>query len=86
MVYSYLIECTRTGVCKIGKSKNPSKRLVSIKTANPFVELVGISELKEEDLHKNMKSIDSKVNGLISQKILKMKSINYLNRWILFKK
>lgn len=51
MMYSYLIECTRTGVCKIGKSNNPIKRLESIKTGNPFVKLIGLSELKENDLH-----------------------------------
>ncbi len=51
MIYSYLIECTRTGVCKIGKSNNPIKRLESIKVGNPFVKLIGISEIKENDLH-----------------------------------
>ena len=51
MVYSYLIECTRTGVCKIGKSNNPIKRLETIKIGNPFVKLIGISELKENVLH-----------------------------------
>lgn len=52
MVYSYLIECSRTKVCKIGKSNKPLKRFETIKTSNPFVKLVGVSELKEQDLHK----------------------------------
>jgi len=52
MVYSYLIECTRTGVCKIGKSNNPIKRFSCIKSGNPFVKLIGVNELKEYDLHK----------------------------------
>jgi len=52
MIYSYLMECTRTGVCKIGKSNNPLKRLETIKTGNPFVKLIGVSEIKEQELHK----------------------------------
>ncbi len=52
MIYSYLMECTKTGVCKIGKSNNPLKRLETIKTGNPFVTLVGVSEIKEQELHK----------------------------------
>ena len=52
MIYSYLMECSRTGVCKIGKSNNPLKRLETIKTGNPFVNLIGVSEIKELKLHK----------------------------------
>jgi hypothetical protein len=52
MIYSYLLECNRTGVCKIGKSSNPIKRFTSLKTANPFITMIGVSELKEEELHK----------------------------------
>jgi hypothetical protein len=49
---TYLIECSKTGVCKIGKSNTPLKRFDSIKTGNPFVVLIGVSELNESELHE----------------------------------
>ncbi len=52
MEFTYLIECKRTGVFKIGKSTNPMKRLSQIKTGNPFVELFGVSKIEEKKFHK----------------------------------
>lgn len=55
MNYTYLMTCTKTGVFKIGKSKNPVNRLKQIKTSNPFIELYGITEIPEKKFHKKYK-------------------------------
>ncbi len=51
MQYTYLMECGKTGVCKIGRSNDPEKRLLMFKTSNPFIKLIGISGVKESYLH-----------------------------------
>lgn len=49
---SYLIKCTKTGIYKIGESSNPKLRFNSIKTGNPYVTLLGASNLySEKELH-----------------------------------
>lgn len=50
--YSYLIKDTRSNIYKIGKSDDPIKRYNSLKTANPFIEFIGVNLIAEKDLHK----------------------------------
>jgi len=50
--YSYLIRDTRSNIYKIGKSDNPKRRYDVLKTANPFIELIGVNQINEKDLHK----------------------------------
>ena len=50
-IYSYLIEDKKNNLYKIGRSKNPINRFNSIKTSNPFVELIGVSFIDEKYLH-----------------------------------
>jgi hypothetical protein len=58
MELTYLIECKRTGVIKIGKSTNPVNRLKQIKTSNPFVELFGVSNNNEKEFHNYYKDFN----------------------------
>jgi hypothetical protein len=54
---SYLIKCTKTGIYKIGESSNPKRRFNSIKTANPYVILLGASDYySEKELHEKYKN------------------------------
>lgn len=53
--YSYLIECEKTGIYKIGHSKDPISRYKQIKTANPYAKLIGVSDIKEKILHEKYK-------------------------------
>ena len=39
-MYTYIIHDPGNDIYKIGKTRNPSKRLYTIKRINPFVELV----------------------------------------------
>lgn len=58
---TYLVKCTRTGIYKIGHSITPLKRLVGIKTGNPFVELIGTTSTPEIKLHR--KYADYRIGG-----------------------
>lgn len=48
---TYLVKCLNTGTYKIGHSQNYKSRFNQLKTANPFIELIGLSEISEKKLH-----------------------------------
>ena len=52
MDYSYLIYDKSNNIYKIGKSIDPIKRFKQHQTSNVNLELIGVSVLKEYDLHK----------------------------------
>jgi hypothetical protein len=43
-------------IYKIGHSTNPLKRLSTIKVANPFVDIIGVSDIPEKELHEKYDS------------------------------
>lgn len=49
---TYLLQCSKTKIFKIGHSKNPLRRIREIRVGNPTVELVGLSSQKEPLLHE----------------------------------
>ena len=51
-IYSYLMEDKTNNIYKIGRSKDPVNRLKNIKTANPYVKLIGVSFIEEKYLHQ----------------------------------
>lgn len=90
MQYTYLIHSN--GIYKIGKSKDPKRRLQSLKTANPHVKLVAYGDgVKEKVLHNkydnkringewfrlNNKDVENIIRSLHSGKHVEKDSNNY---------
>ncbi len=52
---TYLIKDNNNNIFKIGRSKTPYKRFEQLKTANPFIELIGVSFKDEKFYHNSYK-------------------------------
>ena len=67
MSHLYIIQSDKTGAIKIGRSKNPSKRLKQLQTGCPDkLKLLVIFENKghlEKNLHRRLKSYKSRRRG-----------------------